>query len=285
MSGHDEVERALRADAASLTPPGVTLDAAAAARGARRRRMPVQAAVGTLGVLAIVGFGGIAVSAMSQWSTSDSATDAGGETSAESPEAGPLASPETTAPDEGAGGGDDLGTNEGTDEGPSEGSDGDTARTIFTCGGPLPPAGHGADAGLALEVLPLDADDASEGRLPVTVTLTNTTDGLITGTSAIWPHLALALNDEVVWHTAGGMDGVAVNLTLGPNQSVRYETHLDLIACQGPAGDVPFPRDLPAAESGEYEVVAALDVTAPGASASATGTELVISPRASLTVP
>lgn len=291
MSGHDEVERALRADAASLTPPAVTLDASAAARGARRRRLPAQAAVGTLSVLAVVGFGGLAVSALPQFSASDSVTDAGGESPADAPEAGPLASPETTEPDDG-GGSEDLDgeggaggepDESGADNGGSEeGSDGDTAWSLFACGDAPPPVGHGADVGLALEIAPLDVSQATGSTLAVTLTVTNVSEARITGTSAMRPFLALASEGAIVWHTAGGMDAVAVPLDLSPGESLRYESHLELRVCDGPAGDAPFPNDLPLAPPGTYEVVAALDVAVQGQTTQPRNTEVVISPRASL---
>lgn len=295
MSGHDEVERALRADAASLAPPSVALDASAAARAARRRRLPVQAAVGTLSVLAVVGFGGLAVSALPQFSASDSATDAGGESPAEAPEVGPLASPETTDPDDDRDGDDLEGEGQGegetggdTDEGGEDndgsdgGSDGDTAWSLFACGGALPPVGHGADVGLALEIAPLDMSLATGSTLAVTLTVTNASEARITGSSAVRPFLALASEGAIVWHTAGGMDAVAVPLDLSPGESLRYETHLELRVCDGPAGDAPFPDDLPLAPAGTYEVVAALDVAVQGQTTESGNTEVVISPRASL---
>lgn len=286
MSGHDEVERALRADAASLTPPSVALDASAAARGARRRRLPVQAAVGTLSVLAVVGFGGLAVSALPQFGADLSSTDAGGESPAEAPEIGPLASPETTAPDSDRGGeldGDEGGASEEGAQGRDP--DGETAWSVFACGDPLPPVGHGAQLGLALEVLPFEVSAVDGDRLPVTLTLTNTSSERITGTSAMWPHVALARQGTVVWHTAGAMELIGATIDLAPGESMRYETHLDLVVCEGPAGDNPFPDDLPAAPPGTYEVVAALDIAVHEPTEVSSGTELVISPRASLIVP
>lgn len=64
MSSLDDLGRALRDDAAANAPRASAINVDAVARAARARRQPRQWAVGTLSVVAVLGFGGLAVAAV-----------------------------------------------------------------------------------------------------------------------------------------------------------------------------------------------------------------------------
>lgn len=64
MASFDDLGRALRDDAVANAPRASAIDVDAVTHAARARRRPRQWAVGTLSVVAVLGFGGLAVSAV-----------------------------------------------------------------------------------------------------------------------------------------------------------------------------------------------------------------------------
>ena len=64
MASFDDLGQALRDDAAANAPRASAIDVDAVTRAARARRRPRQWAVGTLSVVAVLGFGGLAVAAV-----------------------------------------------------------------------------------------------------------------------------------------------------------------------------------------------------------------------------
>lgn len=64
MASFDDLGRALRDDAEANAPRASAIDVDAVTRAARARRRPRQWAVGTLSVVAVLGFGGLAVAAV-----------------------------------------------------------------------------------------------------------------------------------------------------------------------------------------------------------------------------
>ncbi|WP_439563672.1 hypothetical protein [Microcella sp.] len=64
MASFDDLGRALRDDADASAPPASRIDVDAVIRAARARRRPRRWAVGTLSLVAVLGVGGLAVSAL-----------------------------------------------------------------------------------------------------------------------------------------------------------------------------------------------------------------------------
>lgn len=268
MSDHETIERMLRADAQDASGPAIPLDAAAIARGARRRRLPAQLGVGAAAVALVAGFGGVAIAGMPGLIGSDGsliASDRGGDdTSGGAAE--PFASPHA---------GEELAEGQG---------DGETVWDVLRCGEPLPPVGHSGDDRLRLELAPLDGSSARDGELTVTGTLTNVSDERLELLTATHLVVGLARDGVVVWSTVG-MDAAALVPTLDPGESVHYTGGLELVDCGGTDPEASIRGGSPLAEPGAYEVVAALDVRQTAGGEPVSDSVVVISPRASLVLP
>lgn len=271
MSDHERIERMLRADAQDASDPGISLDAAAIARGARRRRLPAQLGVGAAAVVLVAGFGGVAIAGMpglvggtGELSASESVRD--DDTSGGAAE--PFASPD---------GGDEV-------DGDLGGADGETVWDVARCGEPLPPVGHSGDDRLRLELAPLDGSSARGGELTVTGTLTNVSSERLELLTATHLVVGLARDGEVIWSTVG-MEAAALVPTLDPGESLEYTGALELVDCGGTDPEASIRGGSPLAGPGAYEVVAALDVRQTDDGEPVSDPVVVISPRASLVLP
>jgi hypothetical protein len=122
---------------------------------------------------------------------------------------------------------------------------------------------------------------AGARSIPVTVTLTNTGDVGILGTTASRPALTLSRDGVTIWHTNGPSDMSARIVDLGPGESMTYETVFEPLVC-GPEDDAleAFRPGLPAAGPGTYLLWAAIDVVHDDGSA----TELVTGPAVAVTL-
>jgi hypothetical protein len=153
------------------------------------------------------------------------------------------------------------------------------AELLNPCASPvteLPPAGNG----LVISAAPVTAA-ASARSIPVTVTLTNTGDGSILGTTASRPALTLSRDGVTIWHTNGPSDMSARIVDLGPGESMTYEAVFEPLVC-APEDDAleAFRPGLPAAGPGTYLLWAAIDVSHDDGSA----IDLVTGPAVAVTL-
>jgi hypothetical protein len=153
------------------------------------------------------------------------------------------------------------------------------AERLNPCASPvteLPPAGNG----LVISAAPVTAA-AGARSIPVTVTLTNTGDGSILGTTASRPALTLSRDGVTIWHTNGPSDMSARIVDLGPGESMTYETVFEPLVC-APEDDAleAFRPGLPAAGPGTYLLWAAIDVSHDDGSA----IDLVTGPAVAVTL-
>ncbi len=195
-------------------------------RAALARRRPRQWAVGTLSVVAALGFGGLAVAAMAPpvlIAASESADLEAGMTEGG---ASPLAD----------------GAEERT-------TDADLAG-IVACGATLPPLEFD-DSALALE-LSIETDSASgSGPIDAIAVLVNSGDDavtLLTGTTAV----AVLAQNGVVVGLELPRDGAALELDLAPGESYELPMVISTLDCRGAASEPLAP--------GTYGVVAVLEV-------------------------
>jgi len=143
---------------------------------------------------------------------------------------------------------------------PSSGSGRLPAVDISTCG---ELAANVAQSETGLE-LTADFADANVGDEAVhgTVTLTNTGESRVEGTTGSLAEIAVARDGVVVWHTIGLMDGVAIVVALEPGESLAYNSSFEPVDC-GTEDKIlyEFRDDLPALPAARYEVSAAIDFT------------------------
>ena len=213
-----------------------TIDTTAVIRRSRRRRLPARLATGGALVLALGGVGVLGVQALLV-----------------SPQADTVALIETASEEDGL---------MFTDEDAGVTRDhlgGHGATTLNLCAAPVADV-EPAASGLELTV---DFPDATAGSDLVEgiVTLTNTGDTSVTGTTAASPQITLAQNGIVTWHSNGAMIALAAEIDLAPGESFDYAASFTPVVC-GPADDAAegFRVNLPAAPAGAYEVSAAIDV-------------------------
>lgn len=202
----------------------------------RRRRRPRVIAAQALGSVAIVGVLGTAVVV-----------------------ATPLGAPSQIMSAEDAGGGAD-GSDEGAILAPESDAD---ARTWLpeACGEPV--ADAVSSDGLALE-LSIEASVEPGERIPVQVTLRNDGPTPVVATSSPWPHVSLARDGLVVWHTYQTQEAIGYSIDLAPGESTTLEGYVDTLICRSEDDlvmDGP-QNDMPAATPGQYEVRAVLAMTA-----------------------
>lgn len=234
-------EDELRAALQGGNPSG-EIDLDAVLRRSRRRRRPRVLLAGAAGVLAVAAIVvPVSVSAINGQGFGVSSTASGADTAAE-PEAA---------------------TGESGDSGDSAYSDQALQRApadkLNLCTGALSGVAP-AESGLVLTVAAVEAA-ATETAIPVVVSLTNTGNERITGTTAANPAITLSREGITLWHSNGPQIMMAVVVDLAPGASMQYETTFEPVVC-GIADDEgeSFRTDLPAAGPGDYGLSAALDL-------------------------
>lgn len=239
MASFDDLGRALRDDAAANAPTASVIDVDAVTHAARARRRPRQWAVGTLAVVAAVGFGGLAVSAV---------TPPALIAASESADSSELLLADESAMEQG-------------ESGAAPQSDEATrAQPVLECGGMVPPAGDSAD-GLRLEAsLPLSFPARGE-TLEGVITLTNT------GASAVSVSTRPAaggvlLRDGLIVGTIVLITDAARVTELLPGASLELPLRAETLSCTTGGPLAP----------GEYTVLSTLDLTDPS---SGTATSVV----------
>lgn len=204
----------------------------------RRRRRPRVIAAQALGSVAIVGVLGTAIFV-----------------------SGPLADRGVLMTTEDAGAGAD-----GTGEAATESGDapyvGQDALKWMpdACGAPVTDAV--SSEGLSLE-LSLETIFEPGERIPVQVTLRNDGPNPLVATSSPWPHVSLARDGLVVWHSYQTQEAIGYLIDLAPGESTTLETYVDRVICRSEDDlimDGP-QNDMPAAPSGRYELRAVLVMT------------------------
>jgi hypothetical protein len=118
---------------------------------------------------------------------------------------------------------------------------------------------------------------ALSGTAPVegAVTLTNTSDRQVVGSTASSPSLTLSRDGIVVWHSNGPTDLSAVIVDLAPGASIEYRASFTPVVCTV-ADDLAegFPPGLPPAPAGTYELSALIDFSADPSIATSENPEL-----------
>lgn len=132
------------------------------------------------------------------------------------------------------------------------------ADKINLCGGPLAEA---APSQFGLE-LTVDAVEATAGSpyVDATVTLTNTSDTQVTGTTGASPALTLSKDGVVLWHSNGPVAYMITMIDLAPGESQQMQASFVPVTC-GVEDDMQesFREGLPALPAGDYDISAALD--------------------------
>ena len=237
-----------------------TVDLSRVLRRSSRRRVAQRVAVGSATTLAVAGIG---VAGFTGIRGLMPATTAGSASSASVPETR---------------GDSPLGTT--TNDGGVRRA---PAERINLCGGPLADVAPNAE-GLVLTTS-FPAADASAPRISGTVTLTNTGNKHITGTSAISPTVILSKQGIVLWHSNGTMAAKAILVDLAPGASLTYRASFRPVACASEdEGRVSFRADLPSVGAGNYQVSAALDLRRENTDGSLLSTELVTGPVSEVTL-
>jgi len=135
-----------------------------------------------------------------------------------------------------------------------------SASTLELCGEPV--AAVEPDAGgLVLTVAPVDAP-VDAAWIETTVTLTNTGDTTVEGTTAATASLTLSDDGTVLWHTNGPAAPNEVGVDLDPGESLSYSGTFRPVQCSSDDEDSSdgFPADLPAVAPGSYRLSAAIDL-------------------------
>lgn len=201
----------------------------------RRRRRPRVIAAQALGSVALVGVLGTAVFI-----------------------GGPLAdrSVMMTADDAGAGADEAI-----TESGEAPYVDQDAFKWMpDACGAPVTDVV--SSEGVTLE-MSIETTFGPEERIPVQVTLRNDGPDRLVGTSSPWPHVSLARDGIVVWHSYQTQEAIGLVVDLAPGESMTLETSFDRVIC-GSEDDLIMDgpqNDMPAAPPGQYELRAVLVVT------------------------
>ena len=232
--------------------PKSTLDVNAIIRRSRARRLPRQLAAGSVFTLAIGGLAVASVQGIGALST-PTATTAGStaveETAREGAPASGLSSSdeEYTAASEGV-----LSTTDAIKRAPAE--------KINLCGGPLADVAP-SESGLVLTVN-FDDAKASADRIEGTVTLTNTGDATVSGTTGTTPAITLSQGGIVLWHTNGPSTMMARDVNLAPGESIDYDAAFSPVVCgvEDDSAELGFRADLPSVGAGEYQLSAAMDL-------------------------
>ncbi|MBX9718553.1 MAG: hypothetical protein K2X36_06875 [Microbacteriaceae bacterium] len=204
MASLDDLGRALRDDADASAPPASRIDVDAVISAARARRRPRQWAAGTLGLVAVLGLGGIAVGALAPPSLIAASE------SADSGSAG-TAAPESV-------GADELLSEPGTAR----------ADGLLSCGAVPPAPGQGAVELAAEAVLPSEGDAGAvlTGTLQL-INLGTEPRPVITAREAE----AVVLLDGIVVGEATVVDEATQTAIIDPGVSVDLPVRISTIAC------------------------------------------------------
>jgi hypothetical protein len=204
----------------------------------RRRRRPRVIAAQALGSVAIVGVLGTAIFV-----------------------SGPLGARDVLMSAEDSGAGADGAGEAITESGDAPYVDEDAMKWMpDACGAPVTDAV--SSEGLVLEMSIETIVDPGE-RVPVQVTLRNDGPNHLAATSSPWPHVSLARDGLVVWHTYQTQEAIGYIIDLAPGESTTLETYVDRVICRSEDDlimDGP-QNDMPAAPPGQYELRAVLVMT------------------------
>lgn len=217
MSSLDDLGRALRDDAAANAPKASAINVDAVARAARARRQPRQWAVGTLSVVAVLGFGGIAVAAVTPPTMIAAIESADLEVGVTDAESTPLA--------EGGGTGD-APVDNGARVGELLACSADTA--------PLTSTITGVDAVITPPATRVVAGEP----IMTTVQLTNTTDSAVSFTMSAEAAGALT-TDGVVVGTSSVLAAGVVEVQLAAGESTAVPVRLGTTDCRD-SGTAPL---------------------------------------------
>lgn len=160
------------------------------------------------------------------------------------------------------------------------------ADKLNLCGGTLADVAP-SNYGLQLQVT--FGSTAAVGTAPIegTVTLTNTSDQRIAGTTARSPAITVSQNGIVMWHSNGPMFMSLTIVDLEPGQSLSYPASFTPVLC-GVEDDSAetFRAYLPALPAGDYELSAAIDFSVDPSMASSDipDQDLVTGPTSPLTL-
>jgi hypothetical protein len=229
MSSLDDLEGALRDDAAANAPRASAIDVDAVARAARARRRPRQWAVGTLSVVAVLGFGGLAVTAVTPPTMIAAIESADLEVGVSDAESAPLA--------EG-----------GTADAPEE----NEARVgeLLVCTADTTPLSS-TMSGLDAVITPPATSVVAGEPIKTTVLLTNTTDSTVAFTMR--PEATgVVTTDGVVVGTRSILGDSGVEVRLAPKASTTVPVRLETTDCRDSGG-----RPLPV---GSYTAIVVIDV-------------------------
>jgi hypothetical protein len=200
----------------------------------RRRRRPRVIAAQVLGSVAVVGVLGTAIFV-----------------------GGPLADRAVMMTAEDAGAGSDGGSEESAT---APFADDDTLRwTPDACGAPVTELV--SSDGLTLE-MSIETIFEPEERIPVQVTLHNDGPEPLVGVTSPWPHVSLARDGLVVWHTYSTQEAIGQVVDLAPGESVTFESYVDRVICRTEDDLVMHDpqNDMPTAPPGRYELRAVVVV-------------------------
>jgi hypothetical protein len=225
------------------TQPSGQIDVDAVLRRARARRRPRVILAGAGSVLAIAAIAVPATIGSFGSSASDTALvagEGGGDSSGYS-------QPESATDADGAGGAEAA-----LDRPPAE--------KLNLCTAPVAEVAP-AENGLVLSVEPVTASAGDHG-IPTIVTMTNTGSVAVSGTTGGRPSMTLSRGDITLWHTNGPQTLIAVEVELGPGESLQYPATFEPVRC-GMADDAAetFRDDLPELSPGVYQLSAAIDFT------------------------
>jgi len=230
------------------------VDAAAVIRRSKRRRLPVQLAVGGTFVLAIGGLGVAGLQALggSHTAISNVSTMSGGESTGD------------RAPADGRGAESAQGLEGGgaIKRAPAD--------RINLCGGPVAEVAPN-ERGLVLAV---DFPSSPVGTAQVmgTATLTNTGTEPVTGFTSPSPAITLSQGGTVLWHSNGPTILSLLDVSLAPGESLEFAASFTPVACTVDDDMAEaFRTDLPPVPAGDYQLSAAADVTVDGNAELVTG--------------
>ncbi len=240
MASFDDLGRALRDDALANAPRASAIDVDAATRAARAQRRPRQWAVGTLSVVAVLGFGGLALSAVTPPALIAASESADLEAGAAEFDDGVSA----TRSEADAVRGDDL----------------------LSCGG-APPEPASPRNGLSLDLAAPLTSSANGDSIITVARLSNTSTSAVDLVANAGASGVLAESGGIV--SAGAVvDDEPLSLSLGPGESRDLPVRLETLDCRTGAPD-PLPP-------GAYSAVVVLMVIDVGTGARV----LVVAPGA-----
>ncbi len=234
MPTEDELRDALAS--APVPRAGSGLDARDIVRRSRRRRLPGQIGAGVVSAAAVLT---LVVGGVNGFWLSSTAGGGGTASDQSMQEDAPATEP---APES------------GTTLGPAP------ADRVNLCSGSLADVGD-APSGLELTTEFPDAP-AGEGWVEGTVTMTNTGDERVVGTTAATPVITLSQDGMVLWHSNGPTILSLVEVDLEPGESLEYATSFQPVRCDVEDDETgAFREGLPALPPGVYDVSALIDLT------------------------